>query len=84
MSDSLDTRAWQGACFIMVYLKDIFIVPPQEKAKKRRKNKLNFSLEAESLGYIWGHQQSDPSSQTKAKLPGVLRQLINKEGNIQK
>lgn len=52
MSDSLDTTAWQGACFIMVYLKDIFIVPPQEKAKKRRKNKLNFSLGAESLGYI--------------------------------
>lgn len=40
MSDSLDTVAWQGACFIMVYLKDIFIVPPQEKAKKRRKNKV--------------------------------------------
>lgn len=72
MSDSLDTVAWQGACFIMVYLKDIFIVPPQEKAKKRRKNKLNFSLGAESLGYIWGHQKSDLSSPKKAKLPGVL------------
>lgn len=84
MSDSLDTIPWQGACFIMVYLKDIFMVPPQEKAKKRRKNKLNFSLGAESLGYIWGHQKSDPSSQTKAKLPGVLSQLINKEENIQK
>lgn len=76
--------AWQGACFIMVYLKDIFIVPPQEKAKKRRKNKLNYSLGVESLGYIWGHQKSDPSSQKKAKLPGVLSQLINKEENIQK
>lgn len=84
MSDSLDTIAWQGACFITVYLKDIFIVPPQEKAKKRRKNKLNFSLEAESLGYLWGHQKPDLSSQTKGKLPGVLSQLINKEGDVQK
>lgn len=84
MSNSLDTIARQGACFIMMYLKDIFIVPPQEKAKKRRKNKLNFSVGAESLGYIWGHQKSDPSSQTKAKRPGVLSQLINKEENTQK
>lgn len=84
MSDSLDTIAWQGACFIMVYLKDIFIVPPQEKAKKRRKNKLNFSLGAESLGDIWGHQKPDLSSPKKAKLAGVLSQLINKEENIQK
>jgi hypothetical protein len=65
-------------------LKDIFIVLPPEKAQKRRKNKLNLSHGVDSLGSIWGHQKSDPSSQTKAKLPGILSQLINKDGPIQK